>query len=325
MQFTYTLSPEAISREYSITGIRPAPTQNFTVDDLDSTPEIRALYELMRHSDDASFGDVDQRFAGWDHSKLRQYNDYAFLGGADRYLTEEDVLPYLQKSKERQDAAAAVFQVKVDAAATEVEQQIEMIESGTLDEEFTIKAWNNCVQAMGRFAIPASDRFRSVQVLVKALIEAKTIREKAEYEAEGAVAASREILRQETKAAALAARIKKKEEAEEAKILWIKDYGDDRLKRAIALGHPCEEGYVTQRASREYPEFTLEYYGQSPWNNDIYPSVKAMDMLENLPEGFEIVWLTILDEKEGYRETEALMLRAYMGTRAALYREVSQP
>lgn len=324
MQFTYTLSPEALAKEYSMTGIRPAPTQNFTVDDLDSTPEIRALYELMRHSDDASFGDVDRRFEGWDHLSPRQHSGYAFLGEADRYLTEEDVLPYLQRSKDQDDIRRALFKVDAAAAATGMEQWLEMIESGALDEEFTIATWNKCVQTVGRFAT-ASDRFLSVQVLVKALIEAKTIREKAEYEAEGAVAASREILRQETKAAALAARIKKKEEAEEAKILWIKDYGDDRLKRAIALGHPCEEGYVTQRASREYPEFTLEYYGQSPWNNDIYPSVKAMDMLEKLPEGFEIVWLTILDEKEGYRETEALMLRAYMGTRAALYREVSQP
>lgn len=324
MQFTYTLSPEAISREYSITGIRPAVNQKFSVEDLTSTPEIRALYELMRCSDAPPLGEADRRFTGWNHSN-RQYSDYVFLGGADRYLTEKDILPYLQRSKDRDDVERALFKVKVDAAATEMEQRLDLILSGTLDEGFTIETWNNCVQTMGRFAIPASDRFLAVKVLVKALIEARAIREKEEYAAESAAATSREILRQEAKAAALATQIKKEEESEEDKRRWIRDYGDDRLKRAIALGHPCEEGYVTQRASREYPEFTLEYYGQSPWNNDIYPSVKAMDMLEKLPEGFEIVWLTILDEKEGYRETEALMLRAYMGTRAALYREVSQP
>lgn len=323
MRFTYVLSPEALARECSITGIRPAPNQSFTVADLDSTPEIRALYELMRYDDYAPLGEADRRFAGWDHPNLRQHGDYASLGEADRYLTKGDVLSYLQRSKDRDDVERARFKVKLDDAATEMEQRLDLIQSGTLDEGFTIENWNNCVQLMGRFAIPESDRFLAVKVLVKGLIEAKTIREKAEYEAESAAATFREILRQEAKAAALAARIKKEEESEDDKRRWIRDYGDDRLKRAIALGYPSEDGYVAQRASEEYPDFTLDD-GRSPWDSDIYPSVKAMDMLEELPEGFAIVWLTISDEKEGYRETEAIMLRAYMGTRIALYREVSQ-
>lgn len=323
MQFTYTLSPEALAKEYSITGIRPAASQNFSVEDLTSTPEIRALYELMSSSEYPPLGEADRRFEGWDHLSPRQHSGYAFLGEADRYLTEEDVLPYLQRSKDQDDIRRALFKVDAAAAATEMEQWLEMIESGTLDEEFTIANWNKCVQTVGRFAT-AVDRFLSVQILVKALVEAKTIRRKAEGEAErAAAAASREILRQEAEAAVLAARIKD-EEFEEAKRLWIKDHGDDRLKRAVALGHPCEEGYLTQRASQEYPDFTLDYYNQSPWFAPSYPSVKAMDMLEKLPEGFEIVSMTTSTRDEGYREFEAIMLRAYMGTRATLHREVSQ-
>ena len=324
MQFTYVLSPEAIAREYSITGIRPNANQKFSVEDLTSTPEIRALYELMRCSEDAPLGDADRRFEGWNHSKLRQYNDYAFLGGADRYLTEEDVLSYLQRSKDRADVERARFEVKLNDAATEMEQRLDLIQSGTLDEGFTIENWNNCVQLMGRFALPESDRFLAVKVLVKALIAAKVIREEEEYAAESAAATSRGILRQKAEAAALAAQTKKEEEAKEAKILWIRDYGDDRLKRAIDLGHPCEEGYLTQRASQEYPDFILDYYNHLLWFDPIYPSVKAMDMLLELPKGFEIVSMTS-SENEGYRDFEAIILRQYRGTSAKLYREVCQP
>ena len=159
MELTYRLSPEAILREYGRTGIRPMADQHLIVDAVRCTPEIRALYEALRSSDFPPLGEADRRFAGWDQPNLlRQHRDCVAIGEADRYLTEDDVLAYLQRSKDREDVERVRFQSKVDAAAAEME----LIE-GVLE----------------------------IKALVNALIEAGAIRQKAENES---AASRREVI-----------------------------------------------------------------------------------------------------------------------------------
>ena len=296
MKLTYRLSPKFISDRYVLTGSSPAESQHFNVDDVKTTPEIRELYEAVK------------------------CGSYAPLGEADRFLTEADALEYLQKSKDRQDATAAVFQAKVDAAATEVEQKLEAIESGALSEDDSIVTWNECVQAVGRFSLKESDQFRSVQVSINALCEVRKARRVIEYEAMKRAAA----LDQQRQSAVLADQHKKEEQAKESKRLWIEEFGSDRLKQSEILGYENEEAYLTLRAKSEYPDFALDYFNQSRWDDCTYPTLDAMDMLTDLPDDFRIVKLTqphkYEEEDQGYifEDCEAIILEGYLESRATL-------
>ena len=140
MKLTYRLSPEAISREYGRTGICPIADQHLIIDAVGSTPEIRALYEALRSSDYPPLGEADRRFEGWNQPNLlRQHRDCVAIGEADRYLTEDDVLAYLQRSKDREDVERVRFQAKAHAAAAEMEQQLTMIE-GVLEVKALVNA-----------------------------------------------------------------------------------------------------------------------------------------------------------------------------------------
>ena len=296
MRLTYRLSPKFISARYVLTGSSPTESQHFNVDDVKTTPEIRELYEAVK------------------------CGSYAPLGEADRFLTEADTLEYLQKSKDRQDATAAVFQAKVDAAAVEVEQKLVAIESGALSEDDSIITWNECVQAVGRFSLKESDQFRSVQVSINAICEVRKARRVIEFEE----MKKAEALEKQRRSTVVADQDREKEKTKESKRLWIKDFGSDRLKQSEILGYENEEAYLTQRAEKEYPDFELDYFNQSRWSSCTYPSLDAMDALTDLPNDFKIVKLTQPhdfdsdDEDYIFEDCEAIILEGYLKTGATL-------
>lgn len=295
MRLSYRLSPSFISDQYVKTGDSPAESQFFNVDDVGTTPEIRGLYEAVK------------------------CGSYAPLGEADRFLTEADALEYLQKSKERQDAAQTVIRAKFDAAAAEVEQKLMAIESG-LSEEDSIGTWNECVQAMGRFSIKESDRFLTVQISINALCDVRKARRVIEFEATKAAAA----LEKQRRLAALADQHKKEEQAKESKSLWIKEFGNERLQRSEDRGYENEEAYLIQRAKKEYPDFVLDYLNESRWRDCIYPTLTVLDILEDLPNTFRVVTLTqphdfdADDEDYIFEDCEAIVLEDYLGSNSNL-------
>ena len=304
MKITYSLSPEFLRLEYIREAVRVASSQFFRVNDLETTPEIRTLYEDLRHGDSASVGE------------------------ADRYLTEEDALEYLQRSKAKADAIEEAFRARQAAAAAEMEQKLVTIEGGTLEEEAAILLWNECVQAKQRLSLPETDRFLAVKVAINKVAEARNIRHREKNEAEN----EERLLRVETvekkRLADLAYQAKKEEEFKEAQRVWIEEFGDDRLKKSQILGYECEEEYLKQRADKEHPGFDLDYRAQSRWCKRIYPSIEAMNLFDHLPSGSEIVTLErsheidFEDEESVFEECEAVVIEGYLGSCAILVRQM---
>ena len=300
MKITYSLSPKFLREQYILSAIRVASNQIFKVNDLETTPEIRALYEDLRYGDSASVGE------------------------ADRYLTGEDALEYLQRSKAKADANEEAFREKKKSATAEMEQKLVSIEGGTLEEEAAILLWNECVQARQRFNIPETDRFLAVKVAINKVAEARNIRHREKNEAENKERHLRIENVEKKRIADLAHQAKKEEEFKESQRVWIEEFGDDRLKKSQVLGYECEEAYILQRAAKEYPKFDLDYRAQSRWCNRIYPSSEAMNLLEELASDFKIVilnWSHEVDsEDEDYvfEECEAIILEGYLGSDAIL-------
>ena len=303
MKITYSLSPKFLRDEYVRVAIRPASNQIFKVNDLETTPEIRALYEDLRYGDSASVGE------------------------ADRYLTGEDALEYLQRSKAKVEASEEAFRAKKAAATAEMEQKLVSIEGG-LEEEASIQIWNECCQTRQRFNIPETDRFLSVKAAINKVAEARNIRHREKNEAEN----KERLLRIETvekkRIADLAYQAKKEEEFKESQRVWIEAFGDDRLKKSQVLGYDCDGAYILQRADKEHPDFVLDYRAQSRWCDCIYPSIEAMNLLDDLPTAFKIVNLTQSHEvdfdDEGCitEDCEAIVLEGYLGSCAILVRQI---
>lgn len=78
---------------------------------------------------------------------------------------------------------------------------------------------------------------------------------------------------------------------------WIKAHGSDHLRRAWAAGHHSGRQYAIERAAFQYPGWTLDYNETSEWSSRSFPSVAALDLLEEAKAaGYsnpEIVWLTV--------------------------------
>ena len=144
--------------------------------------------------------------------------------------------------------------------------------------------------------------------------------QKAESEARQAANRAKEAAEREAREAEEKAM---KEEREREKKQWIDIYGSDYLKKATKLGYDCQRQYVTERAAREFPGFTVDFDNYAYWRSRSCPSEKALELVEDAQErGFataKVVWL--IDppyywdsyENDRYAEREAVVIESYLG------------
>ena len=122
--------------------------------------------------------------------------------------------------------------------------------------------------------------------LEKAL--AKAAEEKARRKAENE--------QQEKERAVLeAARAAEKERQEAERLAWIEAHGSDYLQRAVKLGYNCQRQYVTERVTKEFPGYALDFDNNANWKNRSCPSMAALEEVERLIEAghdAKVVWLT---------------------------------
>ena len=122
--------------------------------------------------------------------------------------------------------------------------------------------------------------------LEKAL--AKAAEEKARRKAENE--------QQEKERAALeAVRAAEKERQEVERLAWISENGSDYLQRAVKLGYNCQRQYVTERAKKEFPYYTVDFDQDAYWKDRACPSPEALEEVERLiQQGHDakVVWLT---------------------------------
>jgi len=144
--------------------------------------------------------------------------------------------------------------------------------------------------------------------------------QKAESEARQAANRAKEAAEREAREAEEKAM---KEEREREKRQWIDQHGSNYLKKATKLGYDCQRQYVTERAAREFPGFTVDFNNYADWRSRSCPSEEALELLEDiLNRGFKdakIVWLTAPPYywsrySDGHYEArEAVVVGDYLG------------
>lgn len=144
--------------------------------------------------------------------------------------------------------------------------------------------------------------------------------QKAESEARQAAERAKEAAEREAREAAEKAA---KEERQREKRQWIEQYGSDYLKKATKLGYDCQRQYVTERAAREFPGFTVDFDKYADWRSRSCPSEEALELLEDIMnrgyKDVKIVWLTEPPYywsrySDGHYEArEAVVVRDYLG------------
>ena len=112
----------------------------------------------------------------------------------------------------------------------------------------------------------------------------------------------------------------RKIELEQNKKEWIEKFGSDYLQRAFKLGYDSQRQYVLERVNQELPGFTVDFDDLANWQNRTFPSLKALEIVENLiDKGYDakIVWLThptyeIDESEEDWEKQEAIAITGYL-------------
>lgn len=77
---------------------------------------------------------------------------------------------------------------------------------------------------------------------------------------------------------------------------WILSYGSDRLRRAFDGGYDVTRLYVLERAAKELPGWTVDFYDKAEWKERSNPTLKELDAADAgtaLGHGrVTVVWLT---------------------------------
>lgn len=133
----------------------------------------------------------------------------------------------------------------------------------------------------------------------------------AEYKEKRALVEAKRKEEEEIRKAANEAREKTKEAAETERLNWIEANGSDHLRKATKLGYNCQRKYVTERAAKELPEFTLDFDNNADWKTRSCPSKEALDEVQRLVDAGHdavVVWLTDpinpYDDEYGYEDFE---------------------
>lgn len=105
---------------------------------------------------------------------------------------------------------------------------------------------------------------------------------------------------------------------------WIEQYGSEKLKLALELGYECEKDYVYERAKKEFPDFTLDYFNNGCWEKTDNPSFEALKEVKELIEkGYNAYVAEIerfpydedndSEDDNGDIEGEAIVISGYLG------------
>jgi hypothetical protein len=107
---------------------------------------------------------------------------------------------------------------------------------------------------------------------------------------------------------------------EQEKAEWVEAHGSDYLKRALRLGYDCQRQYVTERAAKEFPDYTVDFDNDARWRSRSCPSPEALEEVERLiASGYDaqVVWLTAppyeLEYDDIFDECEAIIIFNYLG------------
>jgi hypothetical protein len=112
-----------------------------------------------------------------------------------------------------------------------------------------------------------------------------------------------------------------KERYESEKREWILACGSQYLKDCLEMGVKANLEYVAERATLEFPGFTVDYADAAEWGERVSPTGESLQTLKKLrmatPES-EIVWLTCPamernESTEGFEPCEAIIIRKYLG------------
>lgn len=113
---------------------------------------------------------------------------------------------------------------------------------------------------------------------------------------------------------------------EAEKAIWIEAHGSDQLKRAFADQYEVGRIYTLERASNEYPEWEIDYFGFSEWKDRKNPPLSELDAADETAaqtgQPVNIVWLTqpaAIDREEFdeavyyFKQHPALVIHGYLG------------
>ncbi|WP_422448980.1 hypothetical protein [Thermoanaerobacterium sp. DL9XJH110] len=74
----------------------------------------------------------------------------------------------------------------------------------------------------------------------------------------------------------------KKEQIIKERKAWIEQHGSEKLKLALELGYECQTDYVYERARKEFPDFTLDYFDNGCWDEADNPSFETLKAVKEL-------------------------------------------
>ena len=175
---------------------------------------------------------------------------------------------------------------------------------------------NLIIDIFGEYSSIERFHFPQNSELPKAFIAPFLERERKEAEERAAIQAKKE-----------ASQKAERERLEAEKLSWIAEHGSDYLQRATALDYNCQRQYVTERATIEFPDYTVDFDDNASWNDRACPSLVALEEVERLIKAghnAKVVWLTepvegIKEEEdyeyseETYEASEAVVIRDYLG------------
>lgn len=114
--------------------------------------------------------------------------------------------------------------------------------------------------------------------------------------------------------------------AEAEKQTWVEEHGSEHLRKALCAGYDCQRLYVTERAAKEFPGFTVDFGDDARWDNRSCPSEEALAISLGVPTS-RVVWLTAPARKlrgmeaEDWESREAVVVEDWLG-KYDLVREV---
>jgi hypothetical protein len=121
-------------------------------------------------------------------------------------------------------------------------------------------------------------------------------------------------------------KIKQKTKEEERKLYeseknnWIEQHGSQYLKDCLNLDIKANREYVIERASKEFPDYEVDYNDNADWNDILSPSESIVNELKILRKnGVDsfIIWLKKPIETNyydyDYEPKEAILIQNYLG------------
>jgi hypothetical protein len=98
----------------------------------------------------------------------------------------------------------------------------------------------------------------------------------------------------------------------EEKVAWIWQYGSERLRLLGLLSYENDHIYAVERASIDYPEFSLMRNDNFIWAFAESPSLKALRVVQEVGErmGVNASVVSVLMSSSGNREEQVIKFEA---------------